>query len=159
MQLWLFMPSFKGRWRKTACLFCDGRFFVAKQRFTARWNYNQKKGDNMPDEKYSFNFTDKEVKEFLKQVTNHKKGLIQQICWIIIFFGLILLAYLSGFVFTLLKGIFIGILIIYCLLLILTYYRTKKILKYWSLFHFNIFCFIFSKTNIISFDVHFDGIA
>ena len=83
----------------------------------------------MPDEKYSFNFTDKEVKEFLKQVTNHKKGLIQQICWIIIFFGLILLAYLSGFVFTLLKGIFIGILIIYCLLLILTYYRTKKILK------------------------------
>ncbi len=83
----------------------------------------------MPDEKYTFNFTDKEVKEFLKQATDHKKGLIQQICWIIIFFGLIVLAYLSGFVFTLLKGIFIGILIIYCLLLILTYYRTKKILK------------------------------
>ena len=83
----------------------------------------------MPNEKYTFNFTDKEVKEFLKQVTNHKKGVIQQICWIVIFFGLIALAYLSGFVFTLLKGIFIGILIIYCLLLILTYYRTKKILK------------------------------
>ena len=83
----------------------------------------------MPNEKYSFSFTQNEVKEFLKQVTNRKKGLIQQICWIIIFFGLIALAYLSGFVFTLLKGIFIGILIIYCLLLILSYYRTKKIIK------------------------------
>ena len=83
----------------------------------------------MPDEKYSFNFTDKEVKEFLKQATDHKKGLIQQICWIIIFFGLITLAFLSGFIFEILQGIFIGILIIYCLLLILTYYRTKKILK------------------------------
>lgn len=83
----------------------------------------------MPNEKYTFNFTEKEVKEFLKQATDHKKGLIQQICWIIIFFGLITLAYLSGLVFTLLKGIFIGILIIYCLLLILTYYRTKKIIK------------------------------
>ena len=83
----------------------------------------------MPNEKYSFSFTQKEVKEFLKQVTNRKKGLIQQICWIIIFLGLIALAYLSGFVFTLLKGIFIGILIIYCLLLILTYYRTKQIIK------------------------------
>ena len=83
----------------------------------------------MPDEKYSFNFTDKEVKEFLKQATDHKKGLIQQICWIVIFFGLITLAFLSGFIFEILQGIFIGILIIYCLLLILTYYRTKKILK------------------------------
>ena len=27
-------PSFEGRWRKTARLFCDGRFFVAKQHFT-----------------------------------------------------------------------------------------------------------------------------
>ena len=83
----------------------------------------------MPNEKYTFNFTDKEVKEFLKQATDHKKGLIQQICWIVIFFGLITLAFLSGFIFEILQGIFIGILIIYCLLLILTYYRTKKILK------------------------------
>ena len=83
----------------------------------------------MPNEKYTFNFTEKEVKEFLKQATNHKKGLVQQICWIIIFFGLIALAYLSGFVFTPLRVAFITILIIYCLLLILTYYRTKKILK------------------------------
>ena len=30
----LFEPSFKGRWRKTARLFCDERFFVAKQHFT-----------------------------------------------------------------------------------------------------------------------------
>ena len=83
----------------------------------------------MPNEKYTFNFTHKEVKEFLKQITDHKKGLIQQICWIIIFFGLITLAFLSSFIFEILQGIFIGILIIYCLLLILTYYRTKKILK------------------------------
>ena len=83
----------------------------------------------MPDEKYTFNFTDKEVKEFLKQVTDRKKGIIQQICWIIIFFGLITLAFLSSFIFEILQGIFIGILIIYCLLLILSYYRTKKILK------------------------------
>ena len=83
----------------------------------------------MPNEKYTFNFTEKEVKEFLKQTTNHKKGLVQQICWIIIFFGLITLAYLSGFFFTPLRVAFIGILIIYCLLLILTYYRTRKILK------------------------------
>ncbi len=83
----------------------------------------------MPNEKYSFNFTDKEVKEFLKQVTNRKKGIIQQVCWIIIFFGLIALAFLSSFIFEILQGIFIGILIIYCLLLILSYYRTKKILK------------------------------
>ena len=83
----------------------------------------------MPNEKYSFSFTQNEVKEFLKQVTNRKKGLIQQICWIIIFFGLIALAYLSGFVFSPLRVAFITILIIYCLLLILTYYRTKKIIK------------------------------
>ncbi len=83
----------------------------------------------MPSEKYTFNFTDKEVKEFLKQTTDRKKGMIQQVCWIVIFFGLITLAYLSSFVFELLQGIFIGILIIYCLLLILSYYRTKKILK------------------------------
>ena len=89
----------------------------------------QNRGDYMPNEKYSFNFTEKEVKEFLKQVTDRKKGIIQQICWIIIFFGLIALAFLSGFIFEILQGIFIGILIIYCLLLILTYYRTKKILK------------------------------
>lgn len=83
----------------------------------------------MPNEKYSFNFSEKEVKEFLKQVTDRKKGVIQQICWIIIFLGLIVLAFLSSFIFKILQGIFIGILIIYCLLLILTYYRTKKILK------------------------------
>ena len=83
----------------------------------------------MPNEKYTFTFTEKEVKEFLKQATDHKKGLIQQICWIIIFFGLIALAYLSGFIFTLLRGVFIGILVTYCFLLILSYYRTKKILK------------------------------
>ena len=83
----------------------------------------------MPNEKYTFNFTEKEVKELLKQATDHKKGLIQQICWIIIFFGLIALAYLSGFVFSPLRFAFIGMLTIYCLLLILTYYRTKKILK------------------------------
>ena len=83
----------------------------------------------MPNEKYSFNSTEKEVKEFLKQVTNRKRGIIQQVCWIIIFFGLITLAFLSSFIFEILQGIFIGILIIYCLLLILSYYRTKKILK------------------------------
>ena len=88
-----------------------------------------KRGDYMPNEKYTFNFTEKEVKAFLKQVTNHKKGLVQQICWIIIFFGLIFLAYLSSFVFYILQVAFICILVIYCLLLILSYYRTKKILK------------------------------
>lgn len=83
----------------------------------------------MPYEKYSFNFTVNEVKEFLKQTTNRKKGITQQICWIIIFLGLTFLTFISGIISDILQGIFIGALIVYSLLLIFSYYKSKKILK------------------------------
>ncbi len=83
----------------------------------------------MPNEKYSFNFTEKEVKEFLKQITDRKKGIIQQICWTVIFLGLIFLIFISGIISQLLQGAFIGAITVYSLLLILSYFKTKKILK------------------------------
>lgn len=83
----------------------------------------------MPSEKYSFNFTENEVKEFLKQVTNRKKGLIQQICYSIIFLSLIFLALISNFISDFLPGLFSGALVTYSVIMLLLYIQSKKTIK------------------------------
>ena len=83
----------------------------------------------MPDEKYTFNFTEKEVKEFLKQVTDHKKGLIQQICYTVIFLTLIFLAFISNFISDFLPGLFSGALITYSVVIVYSYIQSKKTIE------------------------------
>lgn len=83
----------------------------------------------MPNEKYSFNFTVDEVKEFLKQVTDHKKGITQQICYTVIFFSLIFLTLISNFISDFLPGLFLGALITYSAIILLLYIQSKKTIK------------------------------
>ena len=83
----------------------------------------------MPNEKYTFNFTEKEVKEFLKQVTDHKKGIIQQVCYAVIFLSLSFLALISNFISDFLPGLFLGALITYSAIMLLLYIQSKKTIK------------------------------
>lgn len=83
----------------------------------------------MPNEKYTFNFTEKEVKEFLKQVTDRKKGVIQQICYAVIFLSLIFLALISNFISDFLPGLFSGALISYSAFMLLLYTQSQKTIK------------------------------
>ena len=83
----------------------------------------------MPNEKYSFNFTEKEVKEFLKQTTDRKKGIIQQVCYAVIFLSLSFLALISNFISDFLPGLFLGALITYSAITLLLYIQSKKTIK------------------------------
>ena len=83
----------------------------------------------MPNEKYSFNFTVDEVKVFLKQVTDRKKGIIQQICYAVIFLSLFFLALISNFISDFLPGLFLGALITYSAIMLLLYIQSKKAIK------------------------------
>ena len=83
----------------------------------------------MPNEKYSFNFTEKEVKEFLKQVTDRKKGITQQICYAVIFLSLSFLALISNFISDFLPGLFLGAMITYSAIMLLLYIQSKKTIK------------------------------
>ena len=83
----------------------------------------------MPNEKYSFTFTEKEVKEFLRQVTDRKKGVIQQICYAVIFLSLSFLVLISNFISDFLPGLFLGALITYSVIMLLLYIQSKKTIK------------------------------
>lgn len=83
----------------------------------------------MPTEKYVFNFTDSEVKEINKQITNHKKAITLQIIYIFIFLCLSILIFLSRFISDFLEGFFIGVLVTYALMMIISYFQNKKIIK------------------------------
>ncbi len=78
------------------------------------------------NEKYTFKFTNEEVKEIGKEVRNHKKGIILQVCFVVIFAGLLFLSFISHFISDVMQGIFIGALVVYALILGLSYIQTKK---------------------------------
>lgn len=83
----------------------------------------------MPNEKYSFNFTIDEVKEFLKQTGNRKRDISLQFIYAFIFVMLIILALLYPLVSDFLTGLFSGILFAYTVIMTLTYMQSKKLIK------------------------------
>ncbi len=83
----------------------------------------------MPFEKYSFNFTVDEVKDFLKQTGNRKRDVAIQFIYAFIFLMLIILVLLSPFVSDFLTGLFTAILFVYTVIMSLTYMQSKKLIK------------------------------
>ena len=82
------------------------------------------------NEKYTFKFTQAEVKEIGREVTNHKKGITLQVCLVVIFAGLLFLSVISNFISDIMQGIFIGALVVYILILSWSYVQNRKLKKF-----------------------------
>ncbi len=82
------------------------------------------------NEKYTFKFTQAEVKEIGKEVRNHKKGIALQLCFVVIFVGLLFLSFISHFISDIMQGIFIGVLVVYILILSWSYVQNRKLKKF-----------------------------